>query len=232
MRFERGELQARLAGVGVELERSGADDGVIGDELRGFEIALDALVLHELHVAEVREALAADRVARRVDADLDVDAGQIANRVGVFGAGQPPDRDARRARRRASASYAFSEARIQAAAAVRSASVGCSSASSGGIMPVSSMSATFSHSCQCSPIENCRTSFSMLSPAFRLLGAVALEAVFLEGRRAAWRWRRAFGGGRGRARAGAVAAAPRRECRAELSRQHRREPHHTSDAQP
>ena len=66
-------------------------------------------VLHELHVAEVREALAADRVARGVDADLDVDAGQIAKRVGVLGAGQPPDRHAARARRRASASYALSD---------------------------------------------------------------------------------------------------------------------------
>ena len=91
IRFERRQLQSRLAGVGVELERSGADDRVIGDQLRGFEIPLDALVLHELHVAEVREPLAADRVARRVDADLDVDAGQIANRIGVLGTGQPPD---------------------------------------------------------------------------------------------------------------------------------------------
>ena len=64
---ERGELQAGLAGVGVELERPGANDRVIGDQLGRFEIALDAFVLHELDVAEIREALAADRIVRGVD---------------------------------------------------------------------------------------------------------------------------------------------------------------------
>ena len=73
---QRRELEPRLAGVGIELQRSGTNDCVIGDELPGFEIALDAFVLHELDVAEVREALTADRITRGIDANLDVDAGQ------------------------------------------------------------------------------------------------------------------------------------------------------------
>jgi hypothetical protein len=55
---------------------------------------LDLRVLHRLHVAEVGEAFAADRVARGVDAGLDVDAGEVADRVRVLGAGQTPDGDA------------------------------------------------------------------------------------------------------------------------------------------
>ncbi len=88
---ERRQLEPRPAGIGIELERSRTDDRVIGDELRGLEISLDTLILHELDIAEVREALAADRVARGIDADLDVDARQVANRIGVLGAGQAPD---------------------------------------------------------------------------------------------------------------------------------------------
>jgi hypothetical protein len=91
---QRGQLQAGFAGIGVELQRACPDNGVIGHELRGFEIPLDARVLHELHVAEVGETLTTDRVAGRIDADLDVDAGQIAKRIRVLGAGQPADRHA------------------------------------------------------------------------------------------------------------------------------------------
>ena len=78
---QRRKLQAGPAWIGVELQRTRTDDRVIGDQLRGFEIALDALIVHELDIAEVCESLASNRVARRIDAHLDVDASQIANRV-------------------------------------------------------------------------------------------------------------------------------------------------------
>jgi len=64
---------------------------MIGDLPRRLQVALDGGVLHGLYVAEVGEAFAADRVARRVDADLHVDAGEVADRVGVLGARQPAD---------------------------------------------------------------------------------------------------------------------------------------------
>ena len=89
---ERGEFQARAAGVGKKLQGSGADDGVIGDLFGSLEVALDAGVLHELHIAKIGKALAADRIARGVDADLEVEAGEVANRVGIFAARQPPYR--------------------------------------------------------------------------------------------------------------------------------------------
>ena len=63
------------------------------DLFRRLQVALDHGVLHELDVAEVREALAPHRVGRGVDADLDLDAGEVADRVRVFAARQPPDRD-------------------------------------------------------------------------------------------------------------------------------------------
>ncbi len=101
---ERGELETSLAGVGVERERSGADDRVIGYHFRGFEVALDAGVLHELHVPEVGEALTANRIARRIDADGDIDAGQVVNGVARTrrSSGGGPSRvlDRRRARSR------------------------------------------------------------------------------------------------------------------------------------
>src|SRR5690606_10739398 len=61
------QLEPRVARVVVEGQRSGADDRVIRDAPRDFEISLDRRILDELHVAEVRESLAADRIARRVD---------------------------------------------------------------------------------------------------------------------------------------------------------------------
>jgi hypothetical protein len=56
---ERRQFEARLARIGVKLERSRANHRVVADELRRFEISLDALVLYELHVAEVGESFAA-----------------------------------------------------------------------------------------------------------------------------------------------------------------------------
>ena len=90
---ERRQLQAALSGVRVEAQRPGADHRVVGDLLGGFEVVLDLRILHRLHVAEVGEALAADRIARGVDAGLDVDPGEVADGVRVLGAGQTPDGD-------------------------------------------------------------------------------------------------------------------------------------------
>ncbi len=88
------EFEAGFAGVGVELQRAHADDGVVGDDLRGREVALEVRVLHELDVAETGEAFAADRVTGGVDAALGIDPGKVVNRVGILVAGQPPYRDA------------------------------------------------------------------------------------------------------------------------------------------
>ena len=63
-------------------------------------------------------------------------------------------------------------------------------------MPVSSISATFSHCCQCAPIEKPLDQLLDAEARFGLLRAVALEAVLLEGRRR----NRGGRGGRGRAR--------------------------------
>ena len=71
-----------------------ASDGVIGNELGRLEVPLHRRVLHELDVAEVGKALAADRIARRVDAGPDVHARQVGNRVRVLGAREAADGDA------------------------------------------------------------------------------------------------------------------------------------------
>ena len=86
--LERRQLEARLAGIGVERQGTRPDDRVIGRLFRRLQVALDPGVLHELDVAEVREALAPHRVGRCVDADLDLDAGEVADRVRVFAARQ------------------------------------------------------------------------------------------------------------------------------------------------
>jgi hypothetical protein len=91
---QRGQLETGLPRIRVELQRSRADDGVIGDLLGRLEIPLDVRLLDELHVTEIREPFTADRVARRVDADVEVEPGQVAKRVRVFRAGQPPHRHA------------------------------------------------------------------------------------------------------------------------------------------
>ncbi len=88
---EGRQLEACLPRVRVERQRAGPDHGVIGDLSCGFQVALDGGVLHELHGAEVGEAFAADRVARGVDADLDVHTGEIPDRVRVFGARESAD---------------------------------------------------------------------------------------------------------------------------------------------
>ena len=65
----------------------------LGDHLGRLEVPLECRVLHELGVAGVGESLAGDRVADEVVGDLQVQPGQVADRVGVLGARQPPDRD-------------------------------------------------------------------------------------------------------------------------------------------
>ena len=57
----------------------------------GAQVALEADVLHELHVAKVRETLAAHRIARRVDSDIKLQPRQILNGVPILTTGQPPD---------------------------------------------------------------------------------------------------------------------------------------------
>src|SRR5260370_22560836 len=88
-----GEFEAGLPGVGEELQRTGADHGMIGDNFGGTEITFQVRVLHELHIAEAGEPFAAHRVAGRVDARIEVDPGQVVNRVRILAAGQAPDGD-------------------------------------------------------------------------------------------------------------------------------------------
>ena len=90
---DRGELAPGLARVGEEPEGPRADHGVVGDGLGRLEVALERRVLHELRVAGVGEPLAGDGVADEVVGDPQVEPGQVAERVGVLGARQPPDRD-------------------------------------------------------------------------------------------------------------------------------------------
>ena len=124
------------------------------DELRRLEVSLDARVLHELHVAEIREALAANRVARCIDADFDVDAREVADGVRVLGAGEPTNRDSTRIACVRCPRRPLATRRIHAAAVARSSSDGNTrSFVSGGILPAPSMSATRSQSCQLAPTD-------------------------------------------------------------------------------
>src|SRR5260370_7146499 len=88
-----GEFEAGLPGVGEELQRTGADHGMVGDHFGGPKVALQVRVLHELYIAEAGESFAAHRVAGRVDARIEVDPGQVVNRVRILAAGQAPDGD-------------------------------------------------------------------------------------------------------------------------------------------
>ena len=90
---DRGQLAPGLARVREELQRPGPDHGVVGDDLGRPEVPLEGRVLHELGVADVGEPLAGDGVADEVVGDLQVEPGQVPDRVGVLGARQPPDRD-------------------------------------------------------------------------------------------------------------------------------------------
>ena len=72
----------------------GADHGVVGDSLGGLQVALEVGVLHELDVAEIGEALAADRVAGGVDAGIEIEPGQVADGVAVLAAGEAAHGDA------------------------------------------------------------------------------------------------------------------------------------------
>ncbi len=66
---------------------------IAADLRRGPEVALEHGRRERLDVGDVVEAVA-DRVGRQQGADIDVDAEQIAHRVGVFGAIQPLERSA------------------------------------------------------------------------------------------------------------------------------------------
>ena len=89
---QRGKFESRAAGIGMEGDWPGPDHRVIGHHLRRFQIPFDARVLDELDVAEIREPLAAHRVARRIDPDTNGHARQVFDRVGVLRARQPAHR--------------------------------------------------------------------------------------------------------------------------------------------
>src|ERR1051326_1188209 len=74
---ERKQLQAGPARVLIKLQRPRAEDRVIGDELRRFEVALQAGFLHGLNVSEIGEALAADRIRRGIDTRIEVESREI-----------------------------------------------------------------------------------------------------------------------------------------------------------
>ena len=92
--MDRREFVAALPRVEPELQRSRPDDSMVGNELCNLEIAFEICIGHELHVAEARESLAADGISREVVPEVEIHPGQVANRVGVFGACQPPNRNA------------------------------------------------------------------------------------------------------------------------------------------
>ena len=92
--MDRREFVAALPRVDPELQRSRPDHSMVGNQLGNLEVAFEICIGHELHVAEARESLAADGISREVVPEVEIHPGQVANRVGVFGACQPPNRNA------------------------------------------------------------------------------------------------------------------------------------------
>src|SRR5438046_529497 len=80
-------FESGLTGVDIELNRSGAHDCTIGHHLGSFEVPLQVGVLHELDIAEIREALAAHRVVRGIDAHTEIEPREIVDGIFVFAAG-------------------------------------------------------------------------------------------------------------------------------------------------
>src|SRR5260370_40318772 len=56
-----GEFEAGLPGVGEELQRTGADHGMVGDNFGGPKVALQVRVLHALHIPAAGDPLAPHR---------------------------------------------------------------------------------------------------------------------------------------------------------------------------
>ena len=91
--LDRRKLKAGLSRIGKELERPGADYGVIGNLPRRAKVSFQTGILHELDIAKAGEALATSRVCRRINPGLDaIDTRQIANRIAVFTTRQPAHR--------------------------------------------------------------------------------------------------------------------------------------------
>ena len=93
MRLMAESSKPVLPGSAKNSSGSDADDGVVGDDFGGSEVALEVRILHELDVAETGEAFAADGIAGRVDADFGIDAGEVVDGVGVLAAGEATDGD-------------------------------------------------------------------------------------------------------------------------------------------
>src|SRR5262245_5124656 len=86
-------LESRLAGVRIEFEGTGPDHRVIRNLLGPPQIPSEARVLHELHIAEIRAPLAANRIGGGVDAHLTIQTGEILNGVSILAARQASDGD-------------------------------------------------------------------------------------------------------------------------------------------
>lgn len=87
--MDGGQLHATLAGIAEELEGAGPDHSVARDQLGRMQVALQRGVAHELHVAEIGESFAANRIAGEFAVEPEVQAGEVLNGVGVLGAGEP-----------------------------------------------------------------------------------------------------------------------------------------------
>ena len=86
-------MMANSAGMLKESERSGTNHSMRGNSFCCFKIALEIRVIHELHIAEIREPLTAYRVAGKITVEPQVQTGQVVDRVCILAAGQPSDGD-------------------------------------------------------------------------------------------------------------------------------------------
>src|SRR4029450_4375875 len=79
-----------------EAQRTCSDHGVIGNPLRSFQVAFEIGIVDKLYVAEIGKPFAAHGVAGEILIELQLQSGQVGNRVGVLAAGETPHRDAAR----------------------------------------------------------------------------------------------------------------------------------------
>src|SRR5262245_38984086 len=91
--IQRKQLASGFSRMLVEPQLARPDHCVRSDGLGSVEISLERRILDKLDAADVRKPLASHRVADKVLVQIQIEAGQVLQRVGKFGARQSPNDD-------------------------------------------------------------------------------------------------------------------------------------------
>ena len=87
------KFKAGLTWITEKCKGTGTNHGMVGNALGGIKITFQIGILHELDIAEISETFTTSRIARGINAGLQLNASQVLNGVAIFTTGEPAHGD-------------------------------------------------------------------------------------------------------------------------------------------